>query len=322
MNGLPISNYNVRQLKKIAIIFALFLIVIFLSASVITALIVDDIEIDSTHYKIKDGFPIFTDAEEYLELIKSYPYDFGTTINTYIVKKGESYWEITNKMNISMDTLLAANPFITSLLAQEDIEIVIPSEDGVLMALDSINDVWRMSDLLQYNEDPTGDYTHSIFRLFCLDDIRFAFFKNSIPEIVNDSLENLYAARKIFQSPICGPYTSMYGQRVDPFLHGMAFHNGIDINGKTGDPIYPAREGIISFTGWKQNLGLTIIIQHLDGYESYYGHCSAIDVKAGDMVNKKQIIGKIGSTGRSTGSHLHFMIKRHGKLINPLLYIW
>lgn len=322
MNGLPISNYNIWQLKKYIKFFIAFVILAYLTGNIITALIVRDIKVNSEYYNLKNGFPLFTNSKEYLKLIKNYPYDFGTGINTYIVKKGESYWDIATKNNISMDTLIAANPFINSLLAQEDIEIVIPAEDGVLMALDQITDVWRMSDILHYNGEIFGDYHHSAFRLFCLDDIRFAFFKNAVPEIVNDSLENLYATRKIFQSPVRGPYTSLYGQRVDPFVHGMVFHNGIDINGRTGDPIYPAREGIVSFTGWRNNLGKSIVIQHLDGYETYYGHCSSVKVKPGDMVTKQDIIGKIGSTGRSTGSHLHFMIKRHGELINPLLFIW
>ncbi|MFW5770399.1 MAG: M23 family metallopeptidase, partial [Spirochaetota bacterium] len=66
----------------------------------------------------------------------------------------------------------------------------------------------------------------------------------------------------------------------------------------------------------------TIMIQHNDGYESLYGHCSKILVEKGDKVETSTIIGRIGSTGRSTGPHLHFTLYHHGKVINPLLFVW
>ncbi len=322
MNGLPITNYSIWQLKKYLKICCIVLAAVFLSGNILTALFKSRITITPGSYLNKNGFIIFTSPQEYIKLIKSYPYDFGTRIKIYKMREGESYWDITTRNNITLDTLIAANPFIDSLLAKEGIEIILPSEDGTLLPLHNLIDVWRMSRIVRNYSSIEGDYVQSVFKLFSLDDIRFAFFKGAEPEIVNNSLEKLYAMRKIFQSPLSGKYTSMYGERFDPIVDELAFHNGIDINAKTGDPIYPAREGIVTFTGWKYDLGFSIIIQHLDGYETTYGHCSAINVKAGESVEKKDIIGRIGSTGRSTGPHLHFMIKRHGQLINPLIFIW
>lgn len=323
MNGLPISNYTIWQIKKYGKVFLLILLAVFLLGNILFALLKQRITINPKFYILKNGFPIFSSSEEYLKLIKSYPYNFGTKLKIYRMAQGESYWDVAMRNNISMDTIIAANPCLDSLLAKEGIEIVIPSEDGVLMPFDNLLDVWRMSRLIEYKGSIKGDYIQSIFKLFSLDDIRFAFFKGAIPEIVNNSLEKLYAMRKIFQSPTGGRYTSMYGDRLDPKVSaGLEFHTGIDINARNGDPIYPAREGIVSFTGWRNGLGLTIIMQHLDGYETTYGHCSVINVKSGQSISKKDIIGRIGSTGWSTGPHLHFMIKRHGRLINPLIFIW
>ena len=322
MNGLPISNYTIWQIKKYARIVLIALVVIFLSGNILTAIFKAKISVPSDTYIVKNGFPVFTSAEQYLKLIKSYPYDFGVQVKTYKMREGESYWDVAMRNHISMDTIIAANPFLDSLLAKQGIEIVLPEEDGVLMVVDDLFDVARMSFKVDYKECVKGRFSQSIFKLFSLDDMRFVFFKGSIPAIVNDSLEKLFAMRKIFQSPLTGRYTSLYGERANPFAEGMEFHDGIDINAKYGDPIYPAREGIISFTGWRYELGQAIIIQHLDGYETTYGHLSSIKVKAGQSVSKKEVIGLVGSTGRSTGPHLHFMIKRHGQLINPLIFVW
>jgi murein DD-endopeptidase MepM/ murein hydrolase activator NlpD len=168
-----------------------------------------------------------------------------------------------------------------------------------------------------------GDYRQSVFRALSPDDVRLAFIPDTRPALVSEKLEALYAIRRIFQNPVrSGLYSSLYGDRVDPMFEGMAFHNGIDIMSRMGTPIRPAREGMVSFTGWMDGYGQTVIVQHWDGYVTWYGHCSAIKVKRGDWVNKKDVIALVGSTGRSTGPHLHFMVMRHGRMIDPLLFVW
>lgn len=322
MLTLPITNYTVWQIKKGLKITALVLFLILALGNVYNIIFAERIKLNPETYTTKNGFIFFTSQKDYIDIIRSYRYDPGTSLTVHKMRSGESYWDVARRNRISIDTLISANPFLESLQASEGMEIVVPVENGVLLAADSLLDVLRMSRMLTYSGSVQGDYIHSIFRIFSLDDIRFAFYREAKPEIVNNSLERLYAMRKMFQSPMHGNYTSMYGQRVDPFIHGMAFHNGIDIKGNTGDPIYPAREGMVSFTGWYGNMGKCVKIQHPEGYETYYGHCSSIKVNVGDYVTKKDIIATIGSTGRSTGSHLHFMLRRHGHLIDPLLIIW
>lgn len=322
MDGWPITNYQIAQIKKSIKLILLIPALIIIAINIIAVIFVNRIKVNPESYIIKNGFIFFISSEDYLQLIKSYPYDFGTDLTIYKIKRGESYWDIAMRNHISIDTIIAANPFIDSLLAKEGIEIVIPHKDGVLMAFDNIFDIWRMSRILGYKDSVKGEYIPSIFRLFSLDDLRFAFFEGSKPEIVNNYLEGLYKIRKLFQTPIKGYYTSLYGNRVDPFLHGISFHRGVDIKARTGTPIYPVKEGIITSAGWHGGCGLAVIIQHIDGYISMYGHCSAINVKKGTWVEKEDILGFVGSTGRSTGSHLHFSIIRHGRVMNPLLFIW
>ncbi len=322
MRGWPITKYGIRQLKKYLCLFLISITAIFLIGNITAAIIVDKIKVNPESFIEKNGFPLFSSAEDYIDLIKSYPYDFGTQLKIHKMTRGQSFWDVAMRNHISIDTIIAANPFLDSLLAKEGTEIIIPMEDGVLFVFDNYLDLWRMSKLLGNKDSIKGDFLPAIYRLFSLDDMRFVFFKGSKPELVNNSLEQLYKIRRLFQSPISGRYTSMYGVRLDPILGRRSFHNGIDIRTKRGTPIFAAREGMVSFAGWLGRLGRSITIQHRDGYETLYGHCSAINVKKGDWVTKKDAIGTIGSTGRSTGPHLHFTIKRHGKVMNPLLFIW
>lgn len=115
--------------------------------------------------------------------------------------------------------------------------------------------------------------------------------------------------------------TSNFGYRSDPFSGRAAFHAGIDIAGKTGDPIYAAGAGKVVTVASDNSHGKYIVIEHPEGLESWYLHLSKMTISVGDQVSKGQEIGKLGSTGRSTGPHLHFEILKKGKTIDPLPYL-
>lgn len=119
------------------------------------------------------------------------------------------------------------------------------------------------------------------------------------------------------QRPAPGAITSKFGFRDDPFNRGVKPHEGIDIDNSTGTPIKAAGAGVITFTGYTNGYGNTIVISHGSGYQTKYAHLSDIGVKTGDTVKKGQIVGTMGSSGRSTGSHLHFEVVRNGTLIDP-----
>ena len=115
--------------------------------------------------------------------------------------------------------------------------------------------------------------------------------------------------------PISGVLTSRYGYRWG------STHTGIDIGASTGTSIKAAASGTVTFSGWKGSLGLLVVISHGNGVQTYYGHCSKLLVKAGTKVSQGQVIAKVGSTGRSTGPHLHFEIRVNGSSVNPLSYV-
>lgn len=322
---MPRKRFRQRSLNNDRLIIAgAVLAVMLVLGNVITALVRDRVIVREGSYVTKEGFPLFTDAKEYIRLAKSYPYNPGVRLSFHIMSNGESYWDVAYMHNISIDTLVAANPFITSLVPKSGIEIVVPAQDGVLLAIDDIFDVRRMRNLLDYRGGVRGDYMPGIFRLISTDDIRFVFFRGQRPVIVNNSLEQLYRLKYVFQSPLRGNFTSLFGDRQHPYIQDgtFRFHNGVDICSSYNTPINPAREGMVIFTGWRGGFGKTVMIQHHEGYTTLYGHLSSINVKIGDWVTKDMVIGHVGSTGWSTGPHLHFTVMKHGWDIDPLLFIW
>jgi len=112
-----------------------------------------------------------------------------------------------------------------------------------------------------------------------------------------------------------------YGYRRDPFTRKHRFHSGIDFKGNSKDTIFSTGKGIIKKASWRAGYGRCVIIKHVDGFESLYAHMSKVLVAVGDSINKHDPIGKIGSTGRSTGTHLHYEIIRNGKNLDPYNFL-
>lgn len=115
--------------------------------------------------------------------------------------------------------------------------------------------------------------------------------------------------------------TSNFGVRSDPFNGGARMHKGIDIPGPIGTPIRATADGIVSRSGWASGYGNLVQISHGSGMETRYGHMSKLLVAANSFVKRGQIIGLMGSTGRSTGSHLHYEVRVEGAAVNPLPFV-
>lgn len=115
--------------------------------------------------------------------------------------------------------------------------------------------------------------------------------------------------------PVSGRLTSRYGYRWG------RTHTGIDIGAPTGTSVKAAAGGTVTFAGWKGSLGNLVVVSHGNGVQTYYGHCSRIVAKVGQSVSQGQVISKVGSTGRSTGPHLHFEVRVNGSSYNPLGYV-
>lgn len=118
-----------------------------------------------------------------------------------------------------------------------------------------------------------------------------------------------------------GYISSLYGQRTDPFDGNQASHHGIDFAGAAGTQVLSVADGIISHTGTDGGYGRIVEITHGNGYVTRYAHNAKLLVKPGETVKRGDPIALMGSTGRSTGTHLHFEVLRHGQSINPLSFV-
>lgn len=115
--------------------------------------------------------------------------------------------------------------------------------------------------------------------------------------------------------------TSGFGMRKDPFTGQIELHEGIDLATDKGTSIYPVKAGTVTFSGWKPGYGRVVIVQHDNGLESLYAHNNKNVVSAGTKVDESTAIAQVGSTGRSTGPHLHLEVHKNGQAVNPAPYL-
>jgi murein DD-endopeptidase MepM/ murein hydrolase activator NlpD len=140
-----------------------------------------------------------------------------------------------------------------------------------------------------------------------------------IPGAKLDWMERQEINGDLFMWPVSGYITSPYGYRIYPFGDdgGRQFHTGIDIGAPMGTPVRAAMSGRVSSAGWDNVLGNHVVISHHAGYRTLYGHLSVIRVKTGAYVGTGERIGDVGSTGVSTGPHVHFTVYKNGVTTNP-----
>jgi murein DD-endopeptidase MepM/ murein hydrolase activator NlpD len=133
--------------------------------------------------------------------------------------------------------------------------------------------------------------------------------------------------RTLVRVPVRKPVTgevdlsSTFGVRVDPFLHIAAMHTGLDFRGDAGEPIHATAAGTVTNAGWSGGYGKMVEIDHGNGLSTRYGHLSQIDVKVGDAIRIGQVVGRMGSTGRSTGPHLHYETRIEGEAVDPQRFL-
>lgn len=142
--------------------------------------------------------------------------------------------------------------------------------------------------------------------------------------IVADLIQDRHLKREYEPSGLPakkGWISSHFGTRADPFTGKQAWHNGVDIAGKLGSDVLSVAAGVVTFSGERSGYGQMVEITHDNGYVTRYGHNSDLHVSLGEIVKKGQVISSMGSTGRSTGPHVHFEVYKHGRSVDPASYI-
>jgi len=147
-------------------------------------------------------------------------------------------------------------------------------------------------------------------------------YRISVARAQADKLTRTMSAVPI-RKPVMGEIdtTSSFGVRIDPFLGRPAMHTGIDFHGTPGDPIRATASGTVTLAGWNGGYGRLVEVDHGNGLATRYGHLSEIDVTAGQTIKIGQIVGRLGSTGRSTGPHLHYETRVDGEAVDPQKFL-
>ncbi len=149
--------------------------------------------------------------------------------------------------------------------------------------------------------------------------LRHTFDLGLSPSAGGDNWVNLDGAPSLW--PVTGPITSSFGERLDPFNGEGAFHAGIDISSSFGQPVHAAADGVIMTAGLASGYGREVLVDHGNGIQTLYGHLSGFAVTVGEQVKRGQIIGYVGTSGRSTGPHLHYEVRIRNTPVNPHKYL-
>lgn len=142
-----------------------------------------------------------------------------------------------------------------------------------------------------------------------------------IAELIKKAAQQAVKSSGPLMWPVPGGVTSAYGYRIHPIFHVRKMHTGVDLHAPMGQPIKAANGGTVIFAGWRGGYGKCTIISHGGGLSTLYAHQSEILVSAGRQVKRGEVIGKVGSTGYSTGPHLHFEVRVDGSPVNPMGYL-
>lgn len=121
--------------------------------------------------------------------------------------------------------------------------------------------------------------------------------------------------------PLGGRVTSGFGMRVAPIRGGWRMHSGLDISAASGTRVRSAGAGLVVFSGYRSGYGKTVVVDHGDGMKTLYGHMSRLAISKGRRVREGDVVGYVGSTGRSTGPHLHFEVRFRGEPVDPMCYL-
>jgi murein DD-endopeptidase MepM/ murein hydrolase activator NlpD len=245
-----------------------------------------------------------------------------TNFFVYSVKPKDNLWQLAKKYGYSVHTLIGTNPQLKTYEININQKILIPSSGGCLHPIQQ-NDTWkRISERYDIEESVLRFKNFGISKLVPGE---YIFIPGRYPaiDLMNKKMQEKYELRSLFQSPLHGRYSSKFGKRKHPVTGRMNFHGGVDIAVPLGTRVCAAADGVVIVASRNVgHYGMAVFIDHRNGYVTHYGHLSYINVKVGQKVKKGQLIAKSGASGRVTGPHLHFTIKKDDKALDPMKFIW
>lgn len=239
----------------------------------------------------------------------------------HTIKKGDTIYDLSREYKIKSAYIYANNLDQNLRVLQIGKKIKIPTEDGIFYTVKKGDSFSKLATKFDVNEkvikDDNGIDTLLIgAKIFLREPKVSKYLKGTSSE---------YAVRPMvsgFANPLLAMHvTSGFGTRNHPVLKRVLKHGALDLRAKVGTKVMSAKDGVVTYAGRARGYGNVIIIKHANGYETRYAHLSRISVRRGQKITQNQIIGLSGATGRVTGPHLHFEIRKNGKTLNPLEYL-
>ncbi len=227
----------------------------------------------------------------------------------YQTGRDDTFWTIMSRTSSNIDTLMTVNALGSAADVSPGRTIFIANMRGIIFHNRNNTPVEHLARAFKipgkYILRVNGDSIEGKSHIF-------------IPQAGISTIERSLFLGTGFIAPLIDiRRTSGFGMRRDPFTRDLRFHGGVDLACRPGTRVYAARPGKVSFAGYKGGYGRVVEISHSHGYYSIYGHLSRIAVRPGMSVNTNTVIGLSGNTGRSTGPHLHFEVRRNARAINP-----
>lgn len=260
-------------------------------------------------------------------------------LTTHTVKKGDTLWDIADRYDTTVEHILAMNDDLASGNLGEGEQVKI-EQANPLLSVRTVQTV-SMTEAVPFEVEEIKDNSMYEGRTVVARNgqdgtarVLARVTKVNGVQTKSDVLESETITRPVskivkvgtkerpattgsgtFIKPTYGTLSSRYGSRWG------STHQGIDIAGEYNSDIKAADGGVVTYSDWMSGYGNYLIIDHENGYQTAYGHCASLEAKVGDRVAKGDVVAKMGNTGRSTGTHLHFEVRKNGKYVNPLKYV-
>jgi murein DD-endopeptidase MepM/ murein hydrolase activator NlpD len=255
-------------------------------------------------------------------------------ITSYIVAQGDSLWSIANAQDLEVDTLVGSNIFKNSIL-QPGMVLRIPNQDGIFYTFKNKDKIEAVAKRYKVSVDKIRQVNPTV-DLVSLKAGSEIFLPGARPEALAEtpppakdakekttkaSAKGSGGASRSYRWPVMGKINSPFGWRRHPITRRQDFHTGLDIKAGRGTIIRSSREGRVAYAGWMSGYGKVVVIEHSSGQSTLYAHCDSLLVRQGAKISVGQNIARVGSTGRTTGPHLHFEIRQGNSPVNPLKYL-
>ncbi len=253
----------------------------------------------------------------------------------YRLKNKESLVSVAKRFGVTLDTLILSNNLKKINLSSGEI-IIIPNQDGRIIKVGRNDNLIKIANRYGVTWESVAD-ANNLKSQVIIPGTNMFIPGSSLTEYERSRIfkkkKNVVTPKKISSKsvpksslkillwPHRGKITSYFGIRRDPFKQTLDFHTGLDIKGDIGAPVKAADEGVVVYVGYTKVYGNLLMIKHANNIITMYGHLNEIYVKKGVTVSNDSIIGTVGNTGRSTGSHLHFEVRKNNLLVDPLKYL-